>query len=83
MTFDLLIRDARVVDGTGMPAFSADLAVQGGRIARIGRVREGARRVVERPVPKSTRPPEIKSSTATDSAVRTGWLYGFGSRRTP
>jgi len=47
MTFDLLIRDARVVDGTGMPAFSADLAVQGGRIARIGRVREGARRVVD------------------------------------
>ena len=35
-------------------------------------------RVDERPVPKSTRPSEIRSSTATDSAVRTGWLYGFG-----
>ena len=47
MPFDLLIRDARIVDGTGMPAFAADLAVAGSRIARIGRIREGARRVVD------------------------------------
>jgi N-acyl-D-aspartate/D-glutamate deacylase len=47
MAFDLLIRDARVVDGTGMPAFAADIAVSGSRIARIGRIRERARRVVD------------------------------------
>ena len=47
MAFDLLIRDARVVDGTGMPAYAADVAVAGSRIARIGRIREGARRVVD------------------------------------
>ena len=40
-------------------------------------------RVEDRPVPKSTRPPLIRSSTATDSAVRTGWLYGLGMSRTP
>ncbi len=40
-------------------------------------------RVAERPVPRSTRPPESRSRTATDSAVRTGWLYGFGISRTP
>ena len=40
-------------------------------------------RVDERPVPKSTRPSEMRSSTATDSAVRIGWLYGFGNSRTP
>ncbi len=40
-------------------------------------------RVEERPVPKSTRPSDTRSSTATDSAVRIGWLYGFGSSRTP
>ena len=56
----------------------------------IGRVSFGSmpkpsssRRVAERPVPNSTRPSESRSSTATDSAVRTGWLYGRGSRRTP
>ena len=42
-----------------------------------------SRRVDERPVPKSTRPPEMRSSTATLSAVRTGWLYGLGISRTP
>jgi hypothetical protein len=40
-------------------------------------------RVDERPVPNSTRPSESRSSTAADSALRIGWLYGFGSRRTP
>jgi N-acyl-D-aspartate/D-glutamate deacylase len=45
--FDLLIRGARVVDGTGMPGFRADLAVAGDRIARIGRIDAGAARVVD------------------------------------
>ena len=40
-------------------------------------------RVDERPVPNSTRPSLTRSSTATLSAVRIGWLYGFGSSRTP
>jgi hypothetical protein len=47
----------------------------------IGRVSAGSipkpsssSRVAERPVPSSTRPSEIRSSTATLSAVRTGWL---------
>lgn len=34
--YDLLIRNARVVDGTGNPWFRADLGIQGGRIAAIG-----------------------------------------------
>ena len=36
MTFDILIRNARVCDGTGQPAFSADIGVVGDRIAQIG-----------------------------------------------
>jgi N-acyl-D-amino-acid deacylase len=34
--FDLVIRRARLVDGTGAPAVSGDLAVRGGRIAAVG-----------------------------------------------
>ena len=47
MTFDLVIRGGRVVDGSGMPGFSADIAIQAGRIARIGRVTDAAKRVIE------------------------------------
>jgi N-acyl-D-amino-acid deacylase len=36
MKFDLLIRNASVVDGTGAPRFSADIGVCGDRIERIG-----------------------------------------------
>jgi N-acyl-D-aspartate/D-glutamate deacylase len=38
---DLVIRGARVVDGSGLPPFSADVAIRGERIAQVGRV--GAR----------------------------------------
>lgn len=36
--FDLLITNARIVDGAGNPWFRADVAVKNGRIARIGRI---------------------------------------------
>jgi N-acyl-D-amino-acid deacylase len=47
VTHDLLIRGARVVDGTGAAARQADLAVADGRIAAIGRDLGAARRTVE------------------------------------
>ncbi len=47
MTFDLVVRGGRVVDGTGMPAFTADVAVRDGRIVRIGRVTESAARTID------------------------------------
>jgi N-acyl-D-amino-acid deacylase len=37
-TFDVLIRNGRVMDGTGSPWYSADIGVRGGRIAAIGRL---------------------------------------------
>jgi len=34
-TYDLVIRNGRLIDGTGSPWYSADLAIRGGRIAAI------------------------------------------------
>jgi dihydroorotase/N-acyl-D-amino-acid deacylase len=40
--YDLIIRNGRVVDGSGRPAFTADVAIKDDRITRIGNLR-GAR----------------------------------------
>jgi N-acyl-D-amino-acid deacylase len=40
-TYDLVIRHGRVIDGTGNPAFYADIAVKDGRIVAIGHVPAG------------------------------------------
>ena len=46
MPYDLVIRGARVVDGTGMAAYVADVGVRGDRIAKIGRIEaEGDREI--------------------------------------
>jgi len=40
MTFDTVIRNGTVVDGTGLAAFRADVGIADGRIAEIGRIKE-------------------------------------------
>ena len=47
MSYDLVIKNGTVIDGSGLPRFRADVAVQDGRIASIGRIREGARQVLD------------------------------------
>ena len=47
MTWDLVVRGGRVVDGTGIGAFGADVAVKDGRIVRVGRVTESAKRTID------------------------------------
>src|SRR5882724_1473315 len=37
-TYDLVIRNARVIDGSGNPWFRSDVAIKDGRIARLGRI---------------------------------------------
>jgi len=46
-TCDVIIRHGRVVDGTGNPAFFADVAVKDGRIAAIGRITGDAKTEVD------------------------------------
>ena len=38
MTYDILIKNGTIVDGSGMPSYRADLGVKDGKIARIGRL---------------------------------------------
>ncbi len=46
--YDVLIRGGWIIDGTGNPWFSADIAIREGRIAAIGRLGEAtASRVIE------------------------------------
>lgn len=40
---DLIIRNARIIDGTGAPAFAGDVEVDGGRIACVGDAKGAAR----------------------------------------
>jgi N-acyl-D-amino-acid deacylase len=44
---DLLIRNGTVIDGTGAARRQADIAVSGGKIAEIGKVRDGATKVID------------------------------------
>jgi N-acyl-D-amino-acid deacylase len=47
MTYDLLIRNGRIVDGSGMSAYHGDVAVKDGKIAEIGKLSGSATRVVD------------------------------------
>ena len=46
-SFDLVIRGGRVADGTGNPAFFADVAVKDGRVAGLGKVVGHARMEID------------------------------------
>lgn len=47
MPYDILIKGGRVIDGSGLPSFVGDVALQGGRVVEVGRVSGGARRVIQ------------------------------------
>lgn len=44
---DLKIINGSVIDGTGAPAFSADIGIRGGRIVAIGKVDEAAKETLD------------------------------------
>src|SRR5438128_9180721 len=47
MPADLVIKGGRVVDGTGHGGYTADVEIVDGRISRIGRITDTARRVID------------------------------------
>ena len=47
MSYDLLIKNGTVVDGTGSPRRVADVAVKGDSIAEIGKIEDGAAKTID------------------------------------
>ena len=47
MSYDLLIKNGTVVDGSGAQPVRADIAVAEGRIAEIGKISAGAKKVID------------------------------------
>src|SRR6185503_19374698 len=46
--YDVLIKNGRIIDGSGRPGYMADLAIKGDRIARIGKLPNGtADRIID------------------------------------
>ncbi|HMA80049.1 MAG TPA: amidohydrolase family protein, partial [Candidatus Binatia bacterium] len=44
--YDLLLKNGRIYDGSGMPGYNGNLAVQDGKIVEMGRVNGGAKRTL-------------------------------------
>ena len=47
MAYDLVVKNALIVDGTGNDAYHGDVAVSGGTIAAVGKVDGGATRTID------------------------------------
>ena len=47
MSYDLVIKNGKIVDGSGIPAFHGDVAISAGSIVEIGKVSGGAHRVLD------------------------------------
>ena len=47
MAYDLIVRGGRVVDGSGLPSFVADVGVKDGKITEVGRLKDSAARTID------------------------------------
>jgi len=46
MAYDVVIKGGRIYDGSGLPSFSGDVAINGTQIVEVGRINGSARRVI-------------------------------------
>ena len=47
MAYDLLVKNGRLIDGSGMPSFHGDVAVRNGKIVELGKLSGPATRVID------------------------------------
>jgi len=47
MHYDLIIKNGTVIDGSGLPRFRADVGIARGKIATVGKIRDGATEVLD------------------------------------
>lgn len=47
MAYDLLVKNGRIIDGSGMPAFVGDVAVRHGKIVEMGKLSGAAARTID------------------------------------
>src|SRR5947209_19989550 len=47
MAYDVLIKNGRIIDGSGMPAFHGDVAVKVGKIVEMGKLSGAAGQTVD------------------------------------
>ena len=45
--YDIILKNGRIIDGTGNPWFSGDIAITGGHIVAIGNVGTTAKRIID------------------------------------
>ena len=47
MAYDLVIRGGRVVDGSGLPSYVADVGVKDGKVVDVGKLKDGAAKTID------------------------------------
>ena len=70
--FDILIKNGQIVDGSGKPAFYADLAVKDGKIAKIAPAIDGEAKEIIDASGLQVTPGFIDNHSHSDSAAFTG-----------
>ena len=83
MKFELLIRNATVIDGTRAPRYQADIGVLGGKIAAIGKLDAATAQVEIDASDKVASPGFIDSHTHDEGNDQTMQiaLGGLGGRK--